>query len=122
MLAFFLLPSTFFVVPPVTFLGYQAPEIFRGLEFDGCLADVWSMGVILFIILTGTVFARFTSRTSLFTNWPRPDNMECSPFSGAPPYELPALSDPCFRIILAGKMDIILEQVRQCPTRATIIC
>ena len=35
-------------------LGYQSPEIFAGKAFNGFLADTYSMGVMLFIMATGT--------------------------------------------------------------------
>ena len=49
----------------------MSPEVFAGLPFYGTLSDVWSMGVILFILLTGV-----------------------------PPYEVPSLSDGRFAMIM----------------------
>ncbi|EDR27657.1 serine/threonine protein kinase cds1, putative [Entamoeba dispar SAW760] len=31
---------------------YAAPEIYRGLVYDGCKADVWSAGVVFFVMAT----------------------------------------------------------------------
>lgn len=52
-------------------LGYMSPEVFAGLPFSGTISDVWSMGVILFILLTGV-----------------------------PPYEVPSTSDGRFAMII----------------------
>ena len=58
----------------------MAPEIYFGLEFDGRLADSYCMGVILFIMATGR-----------------------------PPYTLPAIKDPHFRLVYSGNFRAILE-------------
>ena len=60
-------------------MGYMAPEIFSSLPFSGPLADVWSMGIVLFI--------------SLF---------------GVPPYQIPARSDQRFALIFSGQINRLL--------------
>ncbi|KAF0700490.1 Aste57867_8974 [Aphanomyces stellatus] len=32
---------------------YMAPEVLAGLSYDAAVADVWSLGILLFILLTG---------------------------------------------------------------------
>jgi len=59
--------------------GYCAPEVYSGKDYDGRKADVWSLGVILFVLLTG-----------------------------APPYQFPLNSDAGFRIIYEGGIEKLL--------------
>ena len=35
--------------------AYIAPEIIRDRGYEGCFADLWSLGVLLYATLTGTV-------------------------------------------------------------------
>ena len=64
-------------------MGYMAPEIFSSRAFSGPLADVWSMGIVLFI--------------SLF---------------GVPPYQIPAASDQRFALIFQGQIQRLLQAWR----------
>lgn len=70
--------------------GYCAPEIYCGETYDGRKADVWSLGVILFMLLTG-----------------------------APPYHFPVNTDAGFRLIIGGRLEKMLEHwKRQIPLEA----
>lgn len=60
-------------------IGYMSPELFGGHSFYGHLSDVWAMGIILFISLTGV-----------------------------PPYQLPAVSDQRFKLIYEGNLGKLL--------------
>ena len=33
--------------------SYTAPEIIKNQEYDGCMADIWSLGVLLYELVTG---------------------------------------------------------------------
>lgn len=60
-------------------MGYMAPELFEGRTWRGELADVWSSGVMLFIMLTGV-----------------------------PPFRTATFSDKCFKLIITGKLRKLL--------------
>ena len=61
--------------------NYMAPEIYEGSEFDGRAADVYSCGVILFMMLLG-----------------------------CPPYELPTITDRRFRLIYQNRLKDLLDR------------
>ncbi|KAG1695368.1 hypothetical protein DVH05_020406 [Phytophthora capsici] len=42
---------------------YMAPEVVAGAEYDAKAIDVWSLGIILFILLTGSPLASIASET-----------------------------------------------------------
>ena len=45
---------------------FLAPELISSSEFDGAIADIWSMGVVLHELLTGRTPFKGTSTASLF--------------------------------------------------------
>merc|ERR1712154_193950 len=61
--------------------GYMAPEIYAYQRFNGEKADVFSLGVLIFILLTGF-----------------------------PPFNTPNASDKCFQYIYYGKLEWLLKQ------------
>merc|ERR1719242_2275794 len=61
--------------------GYMAPEIYAYQKFSGEKADVFSLGVLLFILLTGF-----------------------------PPFVTPNASDKCFQYIYYGKFEWLMQQ------------
>mmetsp|Transcript_28576 Transcript_28576/g.56159 ORF Transcript_28576/g.56159 Transcript_28576/m.56159 type:complete len:324 (-) Transcript_28576:118-1089(-) len=61
-------------------LEYMAPEIFAGLQFNGVKADIYSLGVILFELLTGH-----------------------------PAYQQPSPGDSRFRYMYEGKLATLLQ-------------
>lgn len=60
---------------------YCAPEVFSTKEYDGRSVDLYSCGVILFVLLTG-----------------------------AQPYQAPANSDMGFKLIMEGRLEDLLRQ------------
>eukprot|EP00494_Astrolonche_serrata_P001945 UN01951 len=60
--------------------GYCAPKVYNGVEsYDGRKADIWSCGVMLFMLLTGS-----------------------------PVYQFPRMSDPGFCMLMEGKLQKLL--------------
>jgi serine/threonine protein kinase len=59
--------------------GYMSPQIFCGQDFDGFQSDVWSCGVMLFIMMCGV-----------------------------PPFSMPHNSDGRFKFIYGGKLRKLL--------------
>lgn len=72
------------LMPPQGTCGkffYMAPEIYDNREaFDGFAIDVWSAGAMLFMMLTG-----------------------------APAFEKPTASDPCFEWIMNGRLSEMID-------------
>ena len=46
--------------------SYMAPEIVRKHEYDGKPVDIWALGVLLFVLLTGTFPFRGVSEQDLY--------------------------------------------------------
>ena len=46
--------------------SYMSPEIVAKRDYSGPLADIWACGVILYVLLTGTVPFKATTEKDLF--------------------------------------------------------
>lgn len=46
--------------------AYAAPEVIGGFEYDGMMADMWSLGVILFGLVTGELPWKGTNQIHIF--------------------------------------------------------
>mmetsp|Transcript_50876 Transcript_50876/g.45662 ORF Transcript_50876/g.45662 Transcript_50876/m.45662 type:complete len:514 (-) Transcript_50876:102-1643(-) len=60
--------------------GYMSPEVFARKKYDPRAADIWSLGVMLFMMLIG-----------------------------APPYQIPSPSNPAFKFIVNGRLKDVLK-------------
>merc|ERR1712130_628185 len=65
---------------PVGKTGYMAPEVYNKKKHDPRAADIWSIGVMLFMMLIG-----------------------------APPYQIPQRSNPAFNFIVKGRLGDVLK-------------
>jgi serine/threonine protein kinase len=45
---------------------YAAPEVVAGEEYDGKMSDIWSLGVVLFTMVTGSLPWKDMNQTALF--------------------------------------------------------
>jgi len=67
-------------------VGYMAPEVYAKKEYLPEKADIWCLGVMLFMMLVG-----------------------------APPYEFASPTNPAFRFIIAGRLRDVLTHWRRLP-------
>eukprot|EP01084_Bolivina_argentea_P013853 25952_1 len=74
-------------------ISYMAPEVFARKKYDPRCADIWSLGVMLFMMLIG-----------------------------APPYQVPSPSNPAFNFIVNGRLRDVLKHWKRlrCVTRDAI--
>lgn len=47
--------------------AYMSPEIVRKSEYNGFKADIWSLGVVLYVLLTGKFPFKAKTEKELFT-------------------------------------------------------
>ncbi|PWZ28712.1 CBL-interacting protein kinase 6 [Zea mays] len=74
--------------------GYVAPEVFRNRGYDGAKADVWSCGVVLYVLLAGSLPFPKDSIAAMFIKMSRRD-YRCPPWLSTEARRLiPKLLDP----------------------------
>jgi carbon catabolite-derepressing protein kinase len=61
-----LVPANALMMTPCGSPQYAAPEVLSGKGYDGRASDVWSLGVVLFVMATATVPWRSTDHSTLF--------------------------------------------------------
>jgi len=67
-------------------VGYMGPEVYGKKDYSPQKADIWCLGVMLFMML-----------------------------AGAPPYEIPNNTNPAFRFIIGGRLREVLTHWRRLP-------
>jgi 5'-AMP-activated protein kinase, catalytic alpha subunit len=74
--------------------GYAAPEVFRNKGYDGAKADIWSCGVILYVLLAGALPFPDDNIAAMFKKMSRGD-YRCPPWLSTDARRLiPRLLDP----------------------------
>ncbi|XP_066331308.1 CBL-interacting protein kinase 6-like [Miscanthus floridulus] len=74
--------------------GYVAPEVFRNKGYDGAKADIWSCGVILYVLLAGSLPFPEDNIAAMFRKMSRGD-YRCPPWLSTEARRLiPKLLDP----------------------------
>ncbi|KAJ1268631.1 hypothetical protein BS78_07G149500 [Paspalum vaginatum] len=74
--------------------GYVAPEVFRNKGYDGAKADIWSCGVILYVLLAGSLPFPDDNIAAMFRKMSRGD-YRCPPWLSTDARRLiPRLLDP----------------------------
>ncbi|CAO2202002.1 unnamed protein product [Urochloa humidicola] len=74
--------------------GYVAPEVFKNKGYDGAKADIWSCGVILYVLLAGSLPFPEDNIAAMFKKMSRGD-YHCPPWLSTEARRLiPKLLDP----------------------------
>jgi serine/threonine protein kinase len=81
---------------------YVAPEIIKGEQYDGKKADIWSMGVILFVISTGSLPWVDNNQAKMF------DQIEKADYKipGFVPREIQEIIRMCLKVAPSERPDI----------------
>uniref|UniRef100_A0A0E0HBS8 non-specific serine/threonine protein kinase n=1 Tax=Oryza nivara TaxID=4536 RepID=A0A0E0HBS8_ORYNI len=97
--------------------AYVAPEVLLKRGYDGAKADIWSCGVILFVLLAGYLPFNETNLVILYRNITE-SNYRCPPWFSVEPRKLLARlldPNPKTRITISKIMDRPWFQQATCP-------